>query len=126
VQIAMSERRTSGVTLDASLQLGELVMEIEANPPAIHSSIGPSPAFFRMADVLRITALSRATLYRRIAGGKFPPPVHLGGRACGWPRASLQRWIEDPDGYVEETAKPQQGIELRDIRGATRRTGRAG
>ena len=32
-------------------------------------------AFFRMADVIRITALSRATLYRRIV----PPPVHLGG-----------------------------------------------
>ena len=38
-----------------------------------------APAFFRMADVIRITALSRATLYRRIAEGKFPPPVHLGG-----------------------------------------------
>jgi hypothetical protein len=30
------------------------------------------PAFFRMADVIRITALSRATVYRRNAGGKFP------------------------------------------------------
>jgi len=59
------------------------------------------PEFFRMADVIRITALSRATLYRRIAGGKFPPPVHLGGRACGWPRAALQRWVEDPEGYSE-------------------------
>ena len=58
------------------------------------------PAFFRMADVIRITALSRATLYRRIAGGKFPAPVHLGGRACGWPRAALQSWIDDPDGFV--------------------------
>jgi uncharacterized membrane protein YphA (DoxX/SURF4 family) len=42
-----------------------------------------TPAFFRMADAIRITALSRATLYRRIAEKKFPPPVHLGGRACG-------------------------------------------
>jgi len=58
-----------------------------------------TPAFFRMADVTRITALSRATVYRRIAEGKFPPPVHLGGRACGWPRAALQRWIDDPGGY---------------------------
>ena len=38
-----------------------------------------TPASFRMADVICITALSRATLYRRIAEGKFPPPVHLGG-----------------------------------------------
>lgn len=58
------------------------------------------PAFFRMADVIRITALSRATLYRRIAEGKFPPPVHLGGRACGWPPAALQAWIDDPERYV--------------------------
>jgi prophage regulatory protein len=58
-----------------------------------------TPAFFRMADVIRITALSRATVYRRIAEGKFPPPVHLGGRACRWPRAALQRWIDDPESY---------------------------
>lgn len=57
------------------------------------------PAFFRMADVIRITALSRATLYRRIAEGKFPPPIHLGGRACGWTPAALQAWIDDPEGY---------------------------
>ena len=95
-------------------------MEIAPNRPAIRPSTGVSPAFFRMADVLRITALSRATLYRRMAEGKFPPPVHLGGRACGWPRASLQRWIDDPDGYVEETAKPEQGIERCDFGRATR------
>ncbi|MDQ0570073.1 prophage regulatory protein [Variovorax paradoxus] len=68
-----------------------------------HRELGPqtvgAPAFFRMADVVRITALSRTTVYRRIAGGKFPPPVHLGGRACGWPRAAIQRWIDDPEGY---------------------------
>lgn len=61
--------------------------------------IFPAPAFFRMADVVRITALSRATVYRRIAEGRFPPPVHLGGRACGWPPSALQRWIDDPQGY---------------------------
>ncbi|MBS0291236.1 helix-turn-helix transcriptional regulator [Comamonas flocculans] len=59
----------------------------------------PTPAFFRMVDVVRITALSRATVYRRIAEGRFPPPVHLGGRACGWPPSDLQRWIDDPQSY---------------------------
>ncbi|WP_093195561.1 MULTISPECIES: helix-turn-helix transcriptional regulator [unclassified Variovorax] len=76
---------------------------MHSDPHADHRDAVPStvtgPAFFRMADVIRITALSRTTVYRRIAGGKFPPPVHLGGRACGWPRAALQRWIEDPEGY---------------------------
>lgn len=63
----------------------------------------PAPAFFRMADVVRITALSRATVYRRIAEGRFPPPVHLGGRACGWSPSALQRWIDDPQGYRSST-----------------------
>ncbi|MES2785324.1 MAG: AlpA family phage regulatory protein [Pseudomonadota bacterium] len=61
--------------------------------------ITAAPAFFRIADVMRITALSRATVYRRIADGIFPPPVHLGGRACGWTPAALQAWINDPGGY---------------------------
>ncbi|MBT2305497.1 AlpA family phage regulatory protein [Variovorax paradoxus] len=80
--------------------------EHHANGRLIDPQPGPDPAFFRMADVIRITALSRATLYRRIAGGKFPPPVHLGGRACGWPRAALQSWIDDPEGYVTRHAAP--------------------
>jgi predicted DNA-binding transcriptional regulator AlpA len=77
---------------------------------ARESSIGPgrtdarnsfaAPAFYRIADVMRITALSRATLYRRIADGKFPAPIHLGGRACGWTPAALQTWIDDPEGYT--------------------------
>ena len=68
-----------------------------------------TPAFFRMTDVMRITALSRATLYRRIAEGKFPAPVHLGGRACGWTPAALQAWIDDPAGYSIEIKHHDSG-----------------
>src|SRR5688572_8901841 len=71
-----------------------------------------APAFFRLREVLRITALSRPTLYRRIAAQKFPAPVHLGGRASGWAFASLQNWINDPEGYraptVDEAAGPRR------------------
>jgi prophage regulatory protein len=57
------------------------------------------PAFYRLRDVMRITALSRSTIYRRIAEGRFPSPIHLGGRASAWPSAALQQWIDDPEGY---------------------------
>lgn len=67
----------------------------------LHLISHATPAFFRMTDVVRITALSRATLYRRIAEGKFPQPVHLGGRACGWSSDSLRAWIDDPEGYSQ-------------------------
>lgn len=72
------------------------------NPDA--SERAPAPAFFRIRDVLRITALSRPTLYRRIAARRFPAPVHLGGRACGWASAALQTWIKDPEGYCAPQA----------------------
>ena len=61
----------------------------------------PAPAFFRIQDVLRITALSKPTLYRRIAARRFPAPVRLGGRACGWSSSALQTWIADPEGYQQ-------------------------
>jgi predicted DNA-binding transcriptional regulator AlpA len=64
-----------------------------------------SPSFYRLHDVTRITALSRSTVYRRIAEGRFPNPIHLGGRASAWPSAELQAWIDDPEGY--RTAKPK-------------------
>jgi predicted DNA-binding transcriptional regulator AlpA len=58
------------------------------------------PAFLRLRDVVRLTSLSRPTLYRRIAARRFPAPVHLGGRCCGWAAAALQAWINDPEGYA--------------------------
>ncbi len=70
-----------------------------------------APAFVRMRDVLRITSLSRATLYRRIAARRFPAPVHLGGRACGWSTIAIQDWVRDPQGYcapaTEEFEEPR-------------------
>jgi predicted DNA-binding transcriptional regulator AlpA len=57
-------------------------------------------AYFRINDVMRMTGLSRATLYRRIAARRFPPPTHLGGRACGWRAAELEAWMSDPQGYL--------------------------
>lgn len=59
-----------------------------------------------MRDVIRITGLSRPTLYRRITARRFPAPIHLGGRACGWANAALQDWIADPEGYLAPDLNP--------------------
>uniref|UniRef100_UPI0039EE7C9F helix-turn-helix transcriptional regulator n=1 Tax=Bordetella sputigena TaxID=1416810 RepID=UPI0039EE7C9F len=83
------------------MSLLEMVMpnmqEPSSQPVQVASPI--APAFYRIADVMRLTALSRATIYRRIANGGFPRPVHLGGRACGWAPNELQAWIEAPGDY---------------------------
>ena len=46
-------------------------MLIHQSLPKPNMSKAP-PAFYRLRDVLRITALSRSTIYRRIAEGRFP------------------------------------------------------
>jgi prophage regulatory protein len=66
---------------------------------AAPTNANAAPAFYRLRDVVRITALSRSTVYRRVAEGRFPAPVNLGGRASAWPRAELQVWIDNPEEY---------------------------
>ncbi|MBM4263547.1 MAG: AlpA family transcriptional regulator [Deltaproteobacteria bacterium] len=47
----------------------------------------------RLPEVKRSTGLSRSTIYLRVAEGKFPKPVSLGGRAVGWLEAEVQDWL---------------------------------
>jgi len=78
---------------------------------AANASQPVEPAFYRLADIIRITALSRSSIYRRIAAGDFPAQVPLGkGRAKGWRREALQAWINDPAGFRPlTTCGVQQG-----------------
>lgn len=47
----------------------------------------------RLPAVKASTGLSRSTIYLRIAQGRFPKPVSLGGRAVGWIEAEIQEWL---------------------------------
>jgi prophage regulatory protein len=49
--------------------------------------------------VSRITSLSRATIYRRVAAGTFPKPINLGGRRVAFAREDVDQWIADPLAY---------------------------
>lgn len=50
--------------------------------------------FARLPTVMQATGLGRSTIYRLVASGAFPAPVHLGLRAIAW------RW-SDRDGWSE-------------------------
>lgn len=78
------------------------------------------PAYFRLRDVLRLTSLTRPTLYRRIAAGRFPPPVHLGGRVCGWSHIALQAWIADPENHARHPRTTTKLNARAGVRGSTR------
>ena len=49
----------------------------------------------RLPEVKRSTGLSRSTIYLRVAEGKFPKPVCLGGRAVGWLEEEVQDWLQN-------------------------------
>lgn len=43
-------------------------------------------------EVTHLTALSRATIYRAIASGDFPPPVKI-GRVSRWPASEVGSFV---------------------------------
>jgi len=47
----------------------------------------------RISEVKRLTGISTATLYRKIALKEFPRPVRLGELARAWPLSEVQSWI---------------------------------
>ena len=50
--------------------------------------------FARLPTVMQATGLGRSTIYRLVASGAFPAPVHLGPRAVAWRWADLDQWSE--------------------------------
>jgi prophage regulatory protein len=54
----------------------------------------PARIFARLPTVIQATGLGRSTIYRLVASGAFPPPVHLGPRAVAWQWSDLDRWSE--------------------------------
>ena len=50
----------------------------------------------RVNEVLDLTGLSRATLYRKIAVGTFPPQHKLAERCCGWRVGEVTIWLRNP------------------------------
>ncbi|WP_338426004.1 helix-turn-helix transcriptional regulator [Sphingopyxis kveilinensis] len=55
-----------------------------------------SDRFLRLPAVLSRTGLSRATLYRKIAAGTFPPQHKLAERCCGWRESEVDVWLRNP------------------------------
>jgi prophage regulatory protein len=50
--------------------------------------------FLRLTEVRNRVPFGRATIYRKIAEGKFPKPYDMGGgRAVAWLESDIDAWI---------------------------------
>ena len=67
---------------------------MKSTETAIAPRSSPSPLFARLPTVMQATGLGRSTIYRLVASGSFPAPIHLGARAVAWRWSDLDRWSE--------------------------------
>jgi len=56
----------------------------------------PTERLIRIATVMAMTGLSRAMIYKLIARGEFPKPIHPLGhcRVAAWLESEVTEWIE--------------------------------
>lgn len=50
----------------------------------------------RFPEILLLTGLSRASIYRKMAAGTFPPRHKFCGSAIGWKQPDIMAWLADP------------------------------
>ena len=50
--------------------------------------------FLRMPEVLKLTGLSRTTIWRMEARGDFPRKVKLGPRAVAYRASEVEEWMD--------------------------------
>ena len=52
-----------------------------------------SDKLLRLRVVIKMTSLSRTTIYNNMAKGKFPKNIHLGPKISVWIEREIQEWI---------------------------------
>ena len=67
---------------------------MDKHPAHPHATL-PAMALVRMPTVTRLTALSRSTIYRLVASGKFPAPVRLSTHSIAWHMADIEQWTAE-------------------------------
>jgi prophage regulatory protein len=81
---------------DAFFAIYALTMQRPPDPPSDRrdaARVADAPLLFaRLPTVMQATGLGRSTIYRLMADGAFPAPVHLGPRAVGWRWSDLDQW----------------------------------
>ncbi len=50
--------------------------------------------FLRVTEVVFVTGLSKATLYRLMAQGKFPKQIKISSGAVGWRESEVMDWLD--------------------------------
>ncbi|WP_341880989.1 AlpA family phage regulatory protein [Synechococcus sp. UW140] len=53
------------------------------------------PIFLRINDVIKLTSISRSSIYRMMSDGDFPVQISVGNRQVRWSRQEVLDWCEE-------------------------------
>lgn len=68
------------------------------------------PEILRIRDIIRVTGLSRTSIWRYIKTGSFPKPISLGvpgSRCVGWYAREVQEYLDSRPRKTGEVGKSQ-------------------
>ena len=51
--------------------------------------------FYRLKDVIRVTSLSRSTIYRYMDEGLFPKQIEIAPKIVVWIESDIQKWMSE-------------------------------
>ncbi|WP_080995119.1 helix-turn-helix transcriptional regulator [Pseudomonas fluorescens] len=60
--------------------------------------------FLREKEVLEVTSLSHATIWRSMKVGRFPKPVLISPGRVGWRESVIIAWQQNPIGWKADEA----------------------
>lgn len=49
----------------------------------------------KLKEVIKLTSLSRSSIYDKIQKNKFPPQITLGGKSVAWLETEVDNWISE-------------------------------
>lgn len=55
--------------------------------------VGMLDRMMNINDVVNVTGISRATIYRQMEAGEFPQRVRISGGRVSWRESEIQEWI---------------------------------
>jgi len=53
-----------------------------------------TPRIIKLKEVMNLTSLSRASIYRYLKENTFPSQIKIGVRSVGWKESEILDWIE--------------------------------
>ena len=49
---------------------------------------------YRFPEVMKLTGLSRSSIYLAVSKEEFPKPIKIGRRAVGWHQNVIEEWMQ--------------------------------